>query len=169
MPNDRICQFWIKKKHIYLFDAFFQAKIIFKLPYTKRQFLIDTGLGTPKTVGNYLISLEEKGYLTSVRVGKEKLYLNHKLMEVLENDWKHEYLTSATSQVRQQWFSVGIFPPGLLFGLTGNRPQSAPACSFLRYRHIGCFVDTLIILYKNQTNDRRSIWHFIKSYQRNKR
>ena len=35
-------------------------------------------------------------------------------------------------QVRQQWFSVGIFPPGLLFGLTGNRPQSAPACSFLR-------------------------------------
>ena len=46
----------------------------------------------------------------------------------------HEPLTSATRQVRQQWFSVGIFPPGLLFGLTGNRPQSAPACSFLRYQ-----------------------------------
>jgi len=43
-------------------------------------------------------------------------------------------LTSATRQVRQQWFSVGIFPLGLFFGLTGNRPQSAPACSFLRYR-----------------------------------
>ena len=42
-------------------------------------------------------------------------------------------ITSATRQVRQQWFSVGIFPPGQLFGLTGNRPQSAPACSFLRY------------------------------------
>jgi hypothetical protein len=42
-------------------------------------------------------------------------------------------ITSATRQVRQQWFSVGIFPPELLFGLTGNRPQSAPACSFLRY------------------------------------
>ena len=39
-------------------------------------------------------------------------------------------LTSATRQVRQQWFSVGIFPLRLLFGLTGNRPQSAPACSF---------------------------------------
>jgi hypothetical protein len=34
--------------------------------------------------------------------------------------------TSATRQVRQQWFSVCIFPPGLLFGLTGNRPQTAP-------------------------------------------
>ena len=40
--------------------------------------------------------------------------------------------TSATRQVRQRWFSVGIFPPGPLFGLTGNHPQSAPACSFLR-------------------------------------
>jgi len=27
-------------------------------------------------------------------------------------------------QVRQQWFSVCIFPLRLLFGLTGNRPQS---------------------------------------------
>ena len=59
-------------------------EIIFKLPYTKRQFLINAGLGTPKTVGNYLIQLEEKGYLKSVKVGKEKLYLNHKLMEILE-------------------------------------------------------------------------------------
>ena len=42
-------------------------------------------------------------------------------------------LTSATRQVRQQWFSVGIFPLKQRFGLTGNRPQSAPACSFLRY------------------------------------
>ena len=41
--------------------------------------------------------------------------------------------TSATRQVRQQWFSVCIFPPMLFFGLTGNRPQSAPACSFLRW------------------------------------
>jgi len=40
--------------------------------------------------------------------------------------------TSTTRQVRQQWFSVCIFPLGQHFGLTGNRPQSAPACSFLR-------------------------------------
>ncbi len=61
-------------------------EIIFRLPYTKRQFLIDAGLGTPKTVGNYLILLEERGYLKSVRLGKEKLYLNQKLMELLGNN-----------------------------------------------------------------------------------
>lgn len=58
--------------------------IIFKLPYTKRQYLIDQGFGTPKTVGNYLRALENKEFLTSVKVGKEKLYLNYRLMEILE-------------------------------------------------------------------------------------
>ena len=32
-------------------------------------------------------------------------------------------ITSATRQVRFQWFSVGIFPLGLLFGLTGIEDQ----------------------------------------------
>lgn len=59
-------------------------EILFKLPYTKRQNLIDEGMGTPKTVGNYLIALEDKGFLKSVKVGKEKLYLNFRLMEILE-------------------------------------------------------------------------------------
>ena len=61
------------------------VEVIFKLPYTKRQNLIDFDLGTPKTVGKYLIALEEKGFLRSVRVGKEKLYLNQKLMDILES------------------------------------------------------------------------------------
>jgi len=60
------------------------VEVLFKLPYTKRQNLIDINLGTPKTVGNYLIALEEEGFLKSVRVGKEKLYLNQKLMNILE-------------------------------------------------------------------------------------
>ncbi len=60
--------------------------LIFKLPYTKRQFLIDAGLGNPKTVGNYLIDLEKAGFLKSVKVGKEKLYLNHSLMQQLESE-----------------------------------------------------------------------------------
>lgn len=34
-------------------------EIIFKLPYTKRKIIIDAKLGTPKTVGNYLIELEK--------------------------------------------------------------------------------------------------------------
>ena len=61
-------------------------EIIFKLPYTKRKKLIDAGLGTPKTVGNYLMALEDKGFLKSIKVGKEKLYLNHRLMEILEKE-----------------------------------------------------------------------------------
>lgn len=60
------------------------VEILFRLPYTKRQFLIDAELGTLKTVGNYLIELEKSGFLTSEKVGKEKLYLNHRLMSVLE-------------------------------------------------------------------------------------
>jgi Fic family protein len=59
------------------------VEAIFKLPYTKRKNLIDIGLGTPKTVGNYLTALENAGFLKSVKVGKEKLYLNQGLMETL--------------------------------------------------------------------------------------
>lgn len=59
-------------------------EILFRLPYTKRQFLIDAKLGTAKTVGNYLTSLEKAGFLRVEKVGKEKLYLNHRLMVLLE-------------------------------------------------------------------------------------
>ena len=59
-------------------------EILFRLPYTKRKFLIEAGLGTSKTVGNYLMSLENIGFLKSYKVGKEKLYLNHELMKILE-------------------------------------------------------------------------------------
>jgi len=62
------------------------VEILFRLPYTKRQNLIDENLGTAKTVGNYLIALEENGILKSVKVGKEKLYLNQKLLKILENN-----------------------------------------------------------------------------------
>ena len=61
-------------------------EILFRLPYTKRQFLIDAKLGTPKTVGNYLRELEQAEFLTSEKVGKEKLYLNHLLMATLEDN-----------------------------------------------------------------------------------
>jgi Fic family protein len=74
----------IKKKlpKIYSKDL---MDILFRLPYTKRRHLIDAGIGTPKTVGNYLIVLEENGFLTSEKVGKEKLYLNRRLLNILES------------------------------------------------------------------------------------
>ncbi len=46
----------------------------------------DAGLGSPKTVGNYLRDLEENNYLKSIKIGKEKLYLNHQLMSILETN-----------------------------------------------------------------------------------
>lgn len=59
-------------------------ELLFRLPYTKRQHLMDEGIGNSKTVGNYLKALEEKGFLKSEKVGKEKLYLNRKLMNILD-------------------------------------------------------------------------------------
>jgi len=73
----------IKKKlpKIYSKDL---IEILFRLPYTKRQHLIDENIGNLKTVGNYLIALEENEFLKSVKVGKEKLYLNQQLLTILE-------------------------------------------------------------------------------------
>lgn len=59
-------------------------EILFHLPYTKRSFLEEKGLGNLKTAGNYLNLLEEKGFLKSEAVGKEKLYLNTRFMAVLK-------------------------------------------------------------------------------------
>ena len=60
------------------------VEILFRLPYTKRQHLIHGNIGNLKTVGNYLIALEENRFLKSVKVGKEKLYLNQQLLTILE-------------------------------------------------------------------------------------
>lgn len=74
----------IKKKlpKIYSKDL---VEILFRLPYTKRQHLLKENIGNLKTVGNYLRALEENGFLQSETVGKEKLYLNKKLLNILEN------------------------------------------------------------------------------------
>jgi Fic family protein len=72
----------IKLPKVYSKDL---VEILFRLPYTKRQHLIDENIGNPKTVGNYLITLEKNGFLKSVKVGKEKLYLNQQLLNILEN------------------------------------------------------------------------------------
>ena len=60
-------------------------EVLFKLPYTKRSFLISAGIGNLKTVGLYLNELEKAGFLKSEYVGKEKLYLNTGLMKILKN------------------------------------------------------------------------------------
>ena len=60
-------------------------EVLFRLPYTKRNQLEKAGLGNIKTVGNYLLELESAGFLRSEKIGKEKLYLNFRLLEVLSN------------------------------------------------------------------------------------
>lgn len=62
------------------------VEILFCLPYSKRQYLVEKGIGNLKTVGNYLTALEKSGFLQSVKIGKEKLYLNLRLLEILENN-----------------------------------------------------------------------------------
>ena len=58
---------------------------LFHLPYIKRQQLSESRSIAPKTAGNHLQALEEKGFLKGEMVGKEKLYLNFRLIEVLED------------------------------------------------------------------------------------
>ena len=60
-------------------------EILFRLPYTKCQHVIEENIGNLKTVGIYLIALEENAFLKSEKVGKEELYLNQKLLEIFEN------------------------------------------------------------------------------------
>lgn len=61
-------------------------EILFRLPYTKRNYLERAGLGNIKTSGIYLKNLEENGFLKSITVGKEKLYLNYRLMNILNEN-----------------------------------------------------------------------------------
>jgi Fic family protein len=66
------------------------VELLFKLPYTKRSQLEEARLGNLKTVGSYLKALEREGFLKSEQIGKEKLYLNYKLLEVLNRSNKIE-------------------------------------------------------------------------------
>lgn len=59
---------------------------LFRLPYTKRNNIAAAGIGNVKTAGNYLSALEEAKLLKSIVVGKEKLYLNYKLMAILKKE-----------------------------------------------------------------------------------
>ena len=58
-------------------------ELLFCQPYTKGQFLVDAGIGERKTAASYLHELEAIGVLKSRRVGRETLYLNAALYELL--------------------------------------------------------------------------------------
>ena len=60
------------------------VELLFQRPYCKRQFLENAGIAKLKTAGAYLVELEKLGVLKSMQVGKEKLYLNSKLLSILK-------------------------------------------------------------------------------------
>lgn len=58
-------------------------EILYSLPYLKIKTLIDKNMGTRPTVTGYLDALAEKGLLITRKVGREKYYINHRLMALL--------------------------------------------------------------------------------------
>lgn len=60
-------------------------EIIFRQPYCKRKFIEDAGIVKVKTAGTYLAKLEEAGFLKAKKIGKEKLYINKPLFDILKS------------------------------------------------------------------------------------
>jgi Fic family protein len=54
--------------------------IIFQHPYCKIRFLEDAGLAKRQTAATYLTQLEELNLVKSMKIGKEKYYINHALL-----------------------------------------------------------------------------------------
>lgn len=58
-------------------------ELLFHQPYTKVKFLVDAGVAKRQTAADYLKELEEVGILKSEKVGKEVIYLNVMLYDLL--------------------------------------------------------------------------------------
>jgi len=58
-------------------------ELLFEQPYCKVKYLVDRGIAKRQTAADYLRELEEAGILTSKQVGREKLFLNVGLYELL--------------------------------------------------------------------------------------
>jgi Fic family protein len=56
---------------------------IFRQPYTKGQFLVDAGIAQRKTAAEYLKALENINILKPMKIGRETLYLNTELYDLL--------------------------------------------------------------------------------------
>lgn len=59
------------------------VELIFSQPYTRISFLEDRGLARRQTASRYLKQLEELGLLEPIRLWRETLYLNVRLMRLL--------------------------------------------------------------------------------------
>lgn len=58
-------------------------EILFHQPYCKSHYLVDPGIAKRQTAAVYLNELENIGILKNHKIGRENLYLNVKLYELL--------------------------------------------------------------------------------------
>jgi Fic family protein len=58
-------------------------ELLFRQPYAKGQFLVEAGIAKRQTAAEYLKALEAIGIFEAHRIGKEMLYLNVQLYELL--------------------------------------------------------------------------------------
>lgn len=61
-------------------------ELLFEQPYCKIKFLVDKGIAQRQTAGEYLNELEKIGILRSKKPGREKLYLNTALYDLLSGE-----------------------------------------------------------------------------------
>ena len=61
-------------------------ELLFEQPYCKIKFLVDKGIAKRQTAGDYLTELEKIGLLESKKAGREKLYLNTALYNLLSKE-----------------------------------------------------------------------------------
>jgi Fic family protein len=67
-------------KRVYSKDL---IELLFGQPYTKVKFLVDAGIAKRQAAADYLKELEAIGILRAHKIGKENLYLNVKLYDLL--------------------------------------------------------------------------------------
>jgi len=60
------------------------VELLFVQPYTKIDFLVNSGIGERRTVSKYLTQLEKIGVLKSFKSWKEKIFINTKLYDLLK-------------------------------------------------------------------------------------
>jgi len=61
-------------------------ELIFVQPYCRIQNMVDAGIGHRQTASVYLKSLVENGVLREEKVGREKLFIHPKYMQLLTGD-----------------------------------------------------------------------------------
>ncbi|MEO8562256.1 MAG: Fic family protein, partial [bacterium] len=89
----------LRRAHPKLYDRDL-VDVIFEQPYCRIRNVVDRGLGTRQSASRYLHGLVDAGVLREVRVGREKLFLNPRLMTLLTRDSDNGWGQSPGSESR---------------------------------------------------------------------